>query len=84
MRKSNNFFPKVRQFLLFEKQSHKLLHGLATAIYGTAEHNLSKTVELALERMAEEYKVELKHFDELDRMRHRRGDSERTSIDSSK
>ena len=68
MRQSKIFCDKERQFLLFSKQGHKRLHRLATIIFGTAEHNLSKTVELALGRMAEEYNEELKHFEEIERM----------------
>jgi len=56
---------KKRQLITLENDEQQLLHDLSMLEYGTAEHNLSKTVAEALRRMAEDYIEDLKKLETM-------------------
>lgn len=63
---------KKRQLLTLSDEGQQLLHDLSVIEHGTTEHNLSKTVEMALQKMAEDYTEELEKLKQMRELRRKK------------
>lgn len=73
---------KKRQLLTLSDEGQQLLHDLSVIEHGTTEHNLSKTVEQALQKMAEDYTEELEKLQQMRELRKRKYETQNNTTTS--
>lgn len=73
---------KKRQLLTLSDEGQQLLHDLSIIEHGTTEHNLSKTVERALQKMAEDYSEELEKLQQMRELKKRKYETKNNTATS--